>query len=145
MFVTTPAMRLLLPSQFSTDFEVWDLVELELQIPILVVKLSGDSVCAEPKLSRTFFAKPSHLQDFLTTAGANVEAVDLLVPSHMNETDGWFLNPLSELWRCMEPAIDQFVWLYRTADGREYSGSALGTAPQLLRKHNLVFAAAEVR
>lgn len=51
MFVTTPAMRLLMPSQFSTDFEVWDLVELELQIPILVVKLTGDSVCAEPKLS----------------------------------------------------------------------------------------------
>lgn len=145
MFVTTPAMRLHLPSQFFTDIDVWDLVELELQIPVLLVKLSEDPVRGGPNVSRTFFAKPTHLREFLQTSGVRVESVDLLSPPRMNETVRWALNPLAELWHCLEPSVQQFAWLYRIADGREYSDSALGTEPQSLRKHNRVFVAAEDR
>lgn len=128
-------MRTPLASALFTDVDVWDLVELELQIPMLVI---GVKAGLDAKVARTFFAQPRHLEQLLA-AGTPIGSVDLLSPAHMNGADRWMLEPLVKLWRCVEPSVEQFEWLYQVRDGREYCQSVLGTAPCALRKRDCVF------
>lgn len=144
MFVTNPAMRMQLASALFPDVDVWDSVELELQIPMLLIGVEAEPGSPAPKIAQTFFAQPRHLEQFLA-AGTPVGFVELLSPAHMNGNDRWTLEPLQKLWRCVEPSGDQFEWLYEVRDGREYCQSAFGTAPGALRKHDCVFSAPELR
>lgn len=131
-------MRLQLASALFADVDVWDLVELELQIPMLVIGVKAGQGGPTSEVAQTFFAQPKHLEQLLAS-GAAICSVDLLSPAHMNGRDRWALEPLTTLWRCVEPSVDQFEWLYQVRGGREYCQSAFGTAPRALRKRDCVF------
>lgn len=140
MFVTTSAMRMQLASALFTDVDVWGMVELELQIPLLLIGIADARDGSTPKITRTFFAQPTHLERFIA-AGTQVGSVDLLSPARMNGNGRWTLEPLQKLWKCAEPTGNRCEWLYQVRDGREYCQSALGTAPDALHKRDCVFSA----
>ena len=125
------------------DLQVWDLMELELAIPILVVTMSQGRRNSRAHDRRTFFAKARHLEQFLGVDKATVDRVDLFTPSHMNGADSWRLEPLLELWRCVEPAQTEMTsWLFKVASS-VYVDSCLGTDPRLLQRESCVYSAAQ--
>lgn len=122
MFATSPEMRLPLESLLYPGHDVWEVVEVPLAIPLLVVKVAPrDARQSHPP--RTFFTKAVHLAGFARTKGTAVLRADLLLPPNMSGRAGWALRRLDELWRCVEPdGTEAACWLF-ASEGRLYVGA----------------------
>lgn len=120
MFVTTQAMRLELASCLVPGVEVWDAVEVELAIPILLLTATAGD--ADTVISRTFLAKPHHIASLGAETDVCLSRVDLFSPAHLNGTGAWRLDALSEIWECREPD-GVLSWLFVLADGQHLSDS----------------------
>lgn len=122
MFVTTQAMRLELASCLLPGVDVWDAVEVELAIPILLLTTNHSQGKSEAAVCRTYFAKPHHIADLGDDCDVTLSTVDLLSPAHLNGTGAWRLDPLAEIWECREPD-GALSWLFVLSDGRQLSDS----------------------
>lgn len=122
MFVTTQAMRLEMASCLVPGVEVWDAVEVELAIPILLLTTTDGNGDTDAVISRTFFAKPHHIANLGAEADVCLSRVDLFSPAHLNGTGAWRLDALSEIWECREPD-GALSWLFVLDDGQQLSDS----------------------
>jgi hypothetical protein len=142
MFVTNSSMRLKFSSSEFPDLQVWDLMELELSIPILLVSIARAAGRSSSKELRTFFAKPHHIENFISLPDHRVHDLALFSPGHMNGSAGWKLEPLHELWRCRERQHDLMeCWLFNVP-GASYTDSCFGSDPQALDLQSLVYRSA---
>lgn len=141
MFVTTAAMRSMLVSSVFSDAEVWELVEVELAVPLVLITVTNpvEEIDIPVGVRRTFLGMARHLKDFF--GSAQVVRADLFMPAHLNGTTGWSLEQLDEVWRCTEPGSQRSAWVYRVRGDQEYADSALGTRAELLSKTECIFRA----
>jgi hypothetical protein len=132
LFVTTSAMRHEVASRLMPGVDVWDAVEVEFQVPILLLSVSPASSSQDGLVRRTFLGKPHHLAQFRTSSELQLSSVALFSPSHLNGTGAWQLDRLSEVWECLDPSDGSRAWLFVLADGRRLTDSLQHTVAENL-------------
>lgn len=124
------------------DEHHWPFVELLLHIPwlfVTVVKRSRRSSLRR----QLFLLYPEQLASLASGHSVDIESAVLATPPHMNGSDQWQFEKLSEVWHCVDPETpEQLTYLYVVATGREYSSSLLETSPQHLIRERKIYAAA---
>ncbi|MCW5597394.1 MAG: hypothetical protein KIT42_16060 [Rhodocyclaceae bacterium] len=126
----------------NPDEHHWSYVELLLHIPwlfVTVVKRNRRSSLRR----QLFLLYPEQLAGLASGRSINIESAVLATPPHMNGSDQWRFENLSEVWRCLEPETpDQSAYLYVVATGKEYSSSLLEANPQKLIRERQIYSAA---
>jgi hypothetical protein len=131
-------MRLELASRL-TGVDVWDAVEVELQVPILLITTRTTGNASDGLANRTFFGKPHHLVDFEISSDIQILTVDLFSPPHLNATGAWRLDRVSEVWECCERSDRTVAWLFILADGAQISDSLQCSKPRDLLRTRRVY------
>lgn len=139
MFVTTDGMRCeVLPAGWG-GAHVWSAVELEVLAPVLLVTLRDTTEGHQASLRRVFFVVARQFEQLIAGPSVDVQTVNLLSPPHVNQSSGWSLEPLRELWKYSDASGNQNGWVYTVEGGRTYS-DLRGEGPVNLAGRRLVFA-----
>ena len=138
MFVTASSKRIHSPVMPKDEY-LWSMMELELLTPILVISAHEVECEGGSEVTRTFFVQPHELQQVASSAGLEIDRIDLFSPAHVNGSDGWKLEAVEAIWRCREPAHKGCTaWLFRVA-GQEYCDSSCTTDPGSLEPELCVY------
>jgi len=132
-------MRLELASRLMPGVDVWDAVEVELQVPILLMTIRSTGNSSDGLASRTFFGKPHHLADFGFSSDVQLLSVDLFSPPHLNGTGAWRLGRVSEVWQCRERTDGGTAWLFVLTEGGQISDSLRCSMPEDLLRDRCVY------
>ena len=123
------------------DEHHWPYVELLLQIPwlfVTVVKRKKHSSLRR----QLFLLYPEQLAGIASGRSADIESAVLVTPPHMNGSDKWRFEDLTEVWHCVDPETPELsAYIYVVATGRDYSSSLLEANPQKLIRERQIYTA----
>lgn len=139
MFVTTESMRLDAVSRLIPGIDVWDAVEVELAVPMLLLVGAEAPPSPDAMINRTFLARAHHLANLGGESKVCLSSVDLFSPPSVNGSDGWRLDPVTEVWKCREASDGAWAWLFVLADGRQLSDSVHRSVAADLIRHKCLY------
>jgi hypothetical protein len=129
MFYTYPSAELPLPQELATDGErAWQWMELGLHVPryLVTMRVGGE----EGPLDRTLFLTDVK-QVLLYAAGSDpgdqLVQVSLLSPYWMNDSEGYQLDIVHQVWTNQEQTVMVFV----LAEGKRYRHDVYGQSDQV--------------
>ena len=139
MFETHDGAEIPVPPVFGEPgLRLWSYVRSRLHVPWLhvVYSLSYEEEGERYSLREMMFLTQVGQLQQLQETGAQIVAIDLMSPGHLNGTDGWKLEALAEIWEGAVPKTEgQVAQVYVLKNGTRYVDSALDTPEsELLNK-----------
>lgn len=141
MFETLEDAEICLPPVFGdTRRRLWAYVTLRLHIPWFYVTYRFQLKEDEPLRHMALLTRVEHLVQMVQDPGAEIEEIEIMLPGHMSGKDNWTMEPLTEVWECLEPGTeDQTSYVFVTGSGTRYVESSLHTPEADLLDKELVF------
>ena len=142
MFETIDIAEVPIPKGFAEAGErAWWYVKLRLHIQwfhLVCEYTYEDGVQSSDML---FLDQIEHLLELNSIQTIKILQADLVSPGHLNGSDRWKMEPLSEIWVGYEPEIEcgQEAYIYVLENGSQYVYSALGTKEQDLLNKSKIF------
>lgn len=138
MFYTDDAAEVAYPFQVQGE-HIWEYVTRGIHAPWFHVVLEHKPEEGPALRHMMFLSHFTHLQELGGNADLRIIEVDIVSPGHVNGSSRWRMEPLSEIWIASEPDGSQRAAIFVLENGIRYTGSALLTPANQLKKDRLFF------
>lgn len=120
MFTTTESYRSARFGPLRDGSMVWDLVDIEFNTIIFLVRFAVGDVKYQ-RYRSTFIGSLEALHALLAQEGGRLTQVEIITPPSANRSRRWKGEPLADAWEGRHPADPEATMrIYRTRSGAEY-------------------------
>lgn len=144
MFETVDRAEVTIPDELKdSDERAWWYVSSRIHNYWFHVTCEFNYGDDEEDVQMLFLTQIDHLMELNNAHYTKILQVEIVTPGHMNGSDRWKMEPLSEIWSGIEPDTpnDQDAYIFILENGGRYVYSGLDTKEQELlnKKINIIF------